>query len=233
MVRDAVGKGLRIAAKLLGDVYKRLKLDAHRAVGGALVASRASENYTAVSMGQWDCRRSMLRTNTLAAVATNVPRAIDRRAVLAGTGGRTATARLDVVAGVGALVVTAQAGEAHDRARLQRVRAKRHRARLGVVALPVAAAVAIAVAGAGLARRLAGGGRRGRAMRVAALRAVVPAPAAAALRGRLVGVVGDTAALAGVPLPVGRARGAARGRGRVGRTTVGQAARLRAPAVGS
>lgn len=68
-------------------------------------------------------------------------------------------------------------------------------------------------------------------MREAALRAVVPAPARATLRGRRVGVLRNTAAFAGVPFPVGWALRAARGLGRVGRTTVRQAAALVTPPV--
>ena len=166
--------------------------------------------------------REPVLTDTLAAVAANVPRARDSRAVLAGTGGRASTARLELAARVKALPVVGQAGETRDRASLHAVGAKRDIAGL-VVALP-----AVVAALARLARRR--GGDRGRGVGIAAPGARVPAPAGATLRGRRVGVVGNAAALAGVPVPVRRAVRALGGLGRVRLTTVRQAAALRAPA---
>ena len=74
-----------------------------------------------------------------------------------------------------------------------------------------------------------GHGVRSRAVRSAALRTAVPAPARAAGRRRRVRVLGDTAAVATVPVPARRARRAT-GRGRrVGVTTVRKTAGLRLP----
>lgn len=178
-------------------------------------------------------------TNTDTLLATHVPGALNGGAVLAGASARATAARLEVGAGVEALEVVAQAGLG-KRAGLHAIRAKGLSTSLAVAALPVAGiVVAVArvaprttvagVAAVGLARRLRrlGGRRR---VREAALGTVVPAPAGAALRGRLVGVVGHAAVLASVPLPVGRAAGSLGRAGRVRGAAVGQAAVLVTPA---
>ncbi len=225
----------------LGNAGKRLDLDARLVVERTKVAIGAGVDFTQQNSSQ--CRLDdegiTLLTNTLSAGATNVPRASDGRAVLAGTGGRATAARLELVLSVETLPVVGQTREASDRASLETGRAKRDVASLvaalptGVAALARAARVArvSGVSGvARLARRRGGNLGRG-AMREAALRAVVPAPAGATLRGWLVGVVGNAALLAGVPVPVRGAVAATRGLGRVGIATMRQAAALIVPPV--
>ncbi len=95
-----------------------------------------------------------LRTDTLARVAANVPRSLDRRAVLARARRRAATAGLELGCGIETLPVVGQALEAGDGAGGHVVGAEGDVARL-VVALP-------AVAVAGFARLARGGGRRAR-----------------------------------------------------------------------
>ena len=172
-------------------------------------------------------RGEIVPTSTAALFASNIPDTLNLAAVLAFTGRRTATARLELGLGVNALEVTSRAGEARDGAGGHRIRARKDRA-TGLLS----GALVCDAAGLRVARRAR---RRGRGGGSTALTArgltLVPGPVEAALRrraGRFLRVARQAVSLVAGPVPpVGRALVHALGRGgRVGDTTMGRATAL-------
>lgn len=170
-----------------------------------------------------DQNEANIRTSTAALLAAYVPDTDNLAAVLAFSGRRATTARLELGSRVNAFKVTSRAGEAGDGAGGHDIRARKDRA----AGLLNSALVSTAT-GLRVARRARRGGRSGGSSTALAARglALVPGPVATTLGGRTRGplrLARKTVSFVLGPVPAVRGAlvHALRGSGRVGYTAVG------------